>query len=360
MLAPHTPGAALEEQMDGIHVVRYRYFFPTGQSLAYRGGILANLKSNPLRYGLIPFFLLGQLIALIRLLRRRRYACIHAHWLVPQGLIAIISGWFVKSLPPVIVTSHGGDLFGLKGPLLNHLKRYIVMQSAAVTVVSQAMQEVIRDLSKKAEHIYVIPMGVDLQHKFTPPAKRLETGVVLFVGRLVEKKGLRFLIEAIPSILKKHPQIILRIVGDGQEGDWVKQRILELDIEQVVELKGAVGNDFLPELYRSADVIVFPSIIATNGDREGFGLVLVEALGCECAAVVSDLPAMCDIVEHKKSALIVPQKDAAQIAKNVCLLLEDVTLRRTMGGQGRADVLERFDWEIISRQYKELIYGVIK
>jgi glycosyltransferase involved in cell wall biosynthesis len=220
------------------------------------------------------------------------------------------------------------------------------------------MQEAMRDLNDKTDQVNVIPMGVDLQHRFTPPVERLETGVILFVGRLVEKKGLRYLIEALPSILDKHPQSILRIVGDGQEKELIKERIKELNLSQHVEFRGAVSNKVLPAIYRTADVVVFPSVISGNSDREGFGLVLVEALGCGCAAVVTDLPAMHDIVEPGKSAHVVPQKDPAQIAKKVCLLLEDVKLCQTMGRQGRAYVLQKFDWEIITGQYKELIHSV--
>jgi len=360
VLAPHAPGAELEELLDGIHVTRYRYFISPWQSLAYHGGILANLKQNPMRYALLPFFLIGQLIAFIRLLHRRRYACIHAHWLIPQGLTAIACRWIIKSPPPVIVTSHGGDLFGLKGRLLTRLKRYIVRQSTAVTVVSHAMQDAMRALDSQADHIRVIPMGVDLQHRFTPPVERQKTGVILFVGRLIEKKGLKYLIDAFPSILSKHPQVNLRIVGDGPEKERIKEQILDQNLSLRVEFNGALSNDVLPQIYRLADVVVFPSIIAGNRDREGFGLVLVEALGCGCAAVVTDLPAMRDIVEHGKSALVVPQKDSAQLAKKICDLLGDDKLRQTIGGQGRAYVLQKFDWEIISGHYKDLIHSVMK
>ena len=359
VLAPHTVGSAAEEQVDGIQVTRYRYFISRWESLAYHGGILANLKQNFLRYLLIPFFLLGQLVALVRLLHNCRYDCIHAHWLIPQGLIAIFALLFIKSEPPVVVTSHGGDLFGLKGSVFNRLKRYVAQRSAAVTVVSHTMRDVLQELRIADSRINVIPMGVDLQKLFTPPVKHQATGVILFVGRLVEKKGLKYLIEAMPSIMGKHSNATLKIVGDGQEKEKILERILELGIGEHVEFLGAAANETLTEIYHSSDVVVFPSVVADDGDREGFGLVLVEALGCECATIVSDLPAMRDIIRDDKSALVVPQKDSVQLAEKICLLLEDDTLRQNLGEQGRAYVLKRFDWEIITSQYKELIRSVI-
>jgi glycosyltransferase involved in cell wall biosynthesis len=303
---------------------------------------------------------MAQLVVLIRLLKRLQFDCIHAHWLIPQGLIAITACLFIKSAPPVIVTSHGGDLFGLKGFVFNRLKRFVALRSAAVTVVSHAMREVLQELRIADSRINVIPMGVDLHNRFVPAVQRSASGSLLFVGRLVEKKGLKYLIKALPLILEKHPNATLRIVGDGQEKERILERILELGIGEHVEFLGAVANETLTEIYHSSDVVVFPSVVAGDGDREGFGLVLVEALGCECATVVTDLPAMRDIIHNGKSALVVPQKNANLLAEKVSLLIDDDTLRQSLGKQGRQYVLERFDWEIITIQYIELIRSVIK
>lgn len=359
VLAPHASGAAIETHMDGIEVTRYRYFFSRFESLAYQGGIPANLKQNPLRYGLIPFFFLSQLLAFIRLLNRCRYDCIHAHWLIPQGLIVLVARLYTKSTPPLIVTSHGADLFSLKGFVFDRLKRYVALHSNAVTVVSHAMQKILQEMGISLSKVKVIPMGVDLQNRFVPAAKQQKTGVILFVGRLVKKKGLVYLIESLPSIIEHHPHSILRIVGDGQEKERIKKRIIELDLCNHIEFLGAIGNDALPEIYRTADVVVFPSVVAEDGDQEGFGLVLVEALGCECATVVTDLPAMQDIVHNGKTALVVPQKDPMQIAEKVNCLLDDEKMAKTLGRQGRAYVLHRFDWEVITRRYTDLIHSVI-
>lgn len=355
VLAPHASGAAVEDQMEGIRVTRYRYFFSRWENLAFHGGILANLKQNPLRYALVPFFMMAQLLVLIRIVNRHQFDCIHAHWLIPQGLIAITACLFMKSAPPVIVTSHGSDLFGLTGFVFNRLKRFVALRSAAVTVVSHAMRDVLQELGIADSRINVIPMGVDLRHRFVPAVQRSASGALLFVGRLVEKKGLKYLIEALPLILEKHPNATLRIVGDGQEKERILELILELGIAEHVEFLGAVANETLTEIYQSSDVVVFPSVVA-----EGFGLVLVEALGCECATVVSESPAMQDIIENGKSALIVPQKDPNLLAEKVSLLIDDDNLRQSLGKQGRQYVLERFDWEIITSQYKELLRSVMK
>ena len=353
VLAPHAHGAATKEQLDKIQVTRYRYFISRWQNIAYQGGILANLKQKPVRYSLLPFFILAQLIALVHLLRRYQFDCIHAHWMIPQGLIALIARYFIKSPPPIIVTSHGSDLFSLTGAIFNYLKRFVVLHSTAVTVVSNAMMNAMPQMNVDKNKVHVIPMGVDLQNRFLPNGKQRATGKLLFVGRLIKNKGIDYLIEALPSILKKHPKAVLRIVGEGQEKESIKKQISKLNLRKNVEFIGPVENDSLPELYRSSDVVVFPSIFA-----EGFGLVLVEALGCECATVVTDLPAMRDIIHDGKSALVVRQRDAAQLAQKVIRLLEDPKLRKTIGKQGRKDVLKRFDWEVVTEKYATLIHSI--
>jgi glycosyltransferase involved in cell wall biosynthesis len=86
--------------------------------------------------------------------------------------------------------------------------------------------------------------------------------------------------------------------------------------------------------------------------------VLVEALGCECAAIVTDLPAMQDIIVDGKTGLVVPQKNIRKLAEKVILLLEDQKLRESLGREGRRHVLRNFDWMIIAEKYRKLIESI--
>ena len=358
VLAPHYPGAVKEERFAGLQVTRYRYFFVPWELLAYQGGILATLRQKPLQNILVPFFLLAQLFALIRLLRRSKFDLIHAHWLLPQGFIAFLARLFTKSCPPLLCTSHGGDLFGLQGTLLNWIKRLVVSHSTALTVVSNALRDEVLKLGAKDDKVHVIPMGVDLQNLFVPPATRTNNGSLLFVGRLVEKKGLRYLIDALPMILKRHPQASLQIAGDGPEKTALARQVAELRINERVEFLGPMKKESLPQLYWRSDVVIFPSVIAEGGDREGFGLVLVEALGCECATVATDLPAMRDIIIDGRTGLVVPQKNVQKLAEKIIRLLDDPVLSRSLGKEGRRFVLERYDWNFIGLKYMDLIESI--
>jgi glycosyltransferase involved in cell wall biosynthesis len=302
---------------------------------------------------------MAEYFALIRMLRFHQFDLVHAHWIIPQGLMALLARPFAKSKPALLCTSHGGDLYGLSGKFFTWLKSFVLNRTNMLTVVSRAMLENVLSMGVDPEKVSVIPMGVELKKYFVPPAERKEKHALLFVGRLVEKKGLRYLIEAMPLILGKNPSAYLRIAGDGPEKKALEQRISELGINNSVQFFGPICNENLPSFYQKSNIVIFPSVIAADGDREGFGLVLVEALGCECALVVSDLPAMQDIIIDGKTALVVPQKNVELLADSVNELLDNPALRTTLGKAGRQFVLKHFDLDRIGEKYSDLIESVI-
>ncbi len=353
VLAPHFPGSRTEEEMDGIRVVRFRYCFAPLERLSYGsgGGILARIRRNPAWGPLVLFLLGGQVLSTIRLLRQEKFALIHAHWLIPQALSAIVARAVIGSHIPIIATSHGGDLYGLRGRVMDRLRKLVVAKSAAVTVVSRAMAKDVCKTGVPAEKIRVIPMGTDLTDRFCPGDVERNSKQVLFVGRLVEKKGCRYLIEAWPEVVQAEPEARLLIVGDGPEREGLERLVQELNVGASISFLGGLPQASLPDLYRKSAVVVFPSIVGRGGDQEGFGLVLVEAMGCECAVVVSDLPAMRDIVQDGETGLVVRRESSEEIARAILRLLGDSAFARRLGNRGRQYALNRFDWGTIAVQY---------
>lgn len=356
VLAPHADGAKRFERMGSVEIMRFRYFLPRWEKLAYQGGIQANLKRNRWCHLLLPLYFLSQLTALWRILRYQRIDLIHAHWLIPQGLTVAIAGVFTKNMPPTICTSHGGDLLGLNGLLLNSIKRWVIRCSAVLTVVSHTMEERALSLGANPEKLQTVSMGVETSSLFTPDAAtRRVDNEVLFVGRLVEKKGCTYLLGAMPEILKRHPDTHLRIVGSGPEEEVLKRQADRLGIAYAVTFHGAVNNAEIPNLYRRATVFVAPSIVTAQGDQEGLGLVLVEALACGCPAVASDLPAIRDVIIHQDTGWLVPQRNPEAIADAVAKLLSEPGLRSQLAVNGRAHAIRKFDWGIVASRYGRLL-----
>ncbi|TCV79098.1 glycosyltransferase [Sulfurirhabdus autotrophica] len=355
VLAPHTTGAKQREDIAGMRVIRYRYFFGKWEILAYQGGILAKLKQHSAHYLLVPFFLFAQLRSLLRILRREKIDVIHAHWLIPQGLIAI-AALFLKRVqfPALLCTSHGSDLFGLRGMFFSSLKRIVVRYADAVTVVSHQMKSRTIELGINEDKVSVIPMGIDMTNLFVPSHEEVRDLELLFVGRLVVSKAVDVLIMALPAILIEYPHVSLTIVGDGPEKASLKELAIKLGISNQVNFLGAVANPELPVLYRRAAIFVSPSL------EEGFGLTIVEALACGCAVIATNLPATREILADGETGLLVPLGDSAAIAHRALLLLADTTLRHSLSRAGRQFAIGKFDWEVVAGRYGCLLDKLVK
>lgn len=357
VLGPRAPGACRDEVLDGVRVHRYRYAPAALETLVNNGGIITNLKRQPWKWLLVPSFVLGLVSSLWRLNRQWRPDVIHAHWLLPQGLAVAALSRLGAALPPFLVTSHGADLFALSARPLKALKRFVFREAAAVTVVSGAMREELRQLGCPLDKVIVRPMGVDLVRRFTPdPTVERSRVEVLFVGRLVEKKGLRYLISAMPEVIAQHPGASLTVAGFGPEALERRAQAEMLGIGDAVDFIGPVSQADLPALYRRAAVFVAPFVQATSGDREGLGLVTVEALGCGCPAVVSDLPAVRQSIDSGWVTLVQPGDSGAIAAAITGMLTGTAVEERSAEVDGA--LLDRFDWDGVAAGYAELLTRV--
>lgn len=350
---PHAPGAAREEKIDGVQIYRYRYAPDLLESLVNDGGIVANLKRSRWKLLLVPLFVFAQAWAAWRLIQRLNPALIHAHWLIPQGLIAATLCVLRRAPTPFVVTSHGADLYALRARPLPALKRWVLSKATAATVVSQKMVGELRRIGADVAKVSVQPMGADLQHRFTPDPAATRSGYeLLFVGRLVEKKGLHHLIAALPRIVEEMPAVRLSIVGFGPEGQRLSEEVHALSLIDRVRFLGAVSQAQLPDYYRRAALLVVPFIRAESGDQEGLGLVVVEALGCGCPVLAGRVPSMEDLgVDTVDSA------DIETLAKAVIGFLQNPDACRRRAEYLRGEYITAFDWDAVAGRYRQILAG---
>lgn len=355
VLVPHAPNIPRREQQDGVNIYRYRYAPQSMEKLAYDGGILMNLKRRKWTWLLVPFFILGQFIAAAKLLRANSYDAIHAHWIIPQGLVAFFLKILFRKEIPILLTSHGGDLFGLKAKPLHWIKRWVVQHSAHVTVVSEAMKSYcVEQLGVDANKITVRSMGVDLRETFTPPHSNVERQGLIYVGRLVEKKGVEYLIRALPKIAKVHPQVTLTVVGDGPLKSELQNLANVLGLAKHVLFMGGVSNACIPDILRKHSIAILPS-----DGPEGLGLVSIEALGCECSVVASNFPAIRDVITDGETGLLAAPADPDSLAEKVICLLDNPHYAGQIAKSGRQAVMTKFDWSIVGEDYRRLLRGMI-
>lgn len=360
VLGPRAPGAKDHDWMDGVRVLRYRYAPGRFETLVNDGGIVTNLRRSPWKWLLVPGFLVGMLWLAWKLLRQWRPDVVHAHWLLPQGLAMAMLGLVVRRTPPFVVTSHGADLYALRARPLQGLKRFVAKRAAAVTVVSSAMRDELGSIGVDPARVQVRPMGVDLTERFTPvvPSAR-SSSEILFVGRLVEKKGLRYLIDAMPLVLARHPDACLTIAGFGPEEAACRTQVESLGLRERVQFLGAVAQAELPELYRRAAVFVAPFVQASSGDQEGLGLVLVEALGCGCPVVTTRIPAVQEVFGTWPGTIATPGS-VESLAARILQVLDDPAAAQVDAEARRSDLRARFDHAAVAAGYAALLRGCVR
>jgi glycosyltransferase involved in cell wall biosynthesis len=353
VLAPHAHGAQDRETIDGIRIVRFRYAPEGWETLAYNGGIMANLRRNPWLYCMLPAFFFAQLIGLIILIRRIAPDTIHAHWLIPQGIVLATVKTFGRIKPHTVCTAHGSDVITLRGRIWRYLRKWITSRCANTVAVSASLKNTLVSDGCKAGKIQVIPMGADLRHLFTPDQTPRKQAELLFVGRLVPGKGTDILVRAIPSILEKCQNLTVTIVGDGPELENLRTLSQQLNIMNRVSFTGSVSHETLPAYYRRATMLVAPSL------AEGFGLVPVEALGCGCPVAASDLPSFRGILDSGRAGRFFRPGDPEDLARTVTAMLMDGNERSTAANSGRLHVLSNYDWRVISQLYTSILRPLI-
>lgn len=361
VLTPYAPGTSLYEIRNGLKIHRYRYW-PGEKDLFAAQAIVPTLKMKPWLWLAVPFFFLSQVLHAVRLVKAHSIGVIHAHWIIPQGLTAVLCRLFTGRDLRILVTAHGTDVFGLGR--LTFLKRWILNRASVLTVASHAILDRVQEWRlRPALPIKVLPMGIDLT--LFHPAMRDESlrqqfsingPFLLFVGRLTEVKGLHYLLQAMPEIVREYPDVKLLIIGDGEERNHLQRLAGTLGLLRAhAVFVGALPHKELPRYMATADILIGPSISANGGLQEGFGLVFAEAMACQCAVVSSDLKGISDIVRAGKTGLAVREKDPGEIARAVFQLLDNPDMARTLMDNGRNYVSQKFGWDCITDAYSRLL-----
>ncbi len=349
VLVPAAPGAADRELLDGVSVIRYHYFpIHSLETLCYPGAIVPRIREKKVRALLVPWLF----IALYRNLRKMQkdYDIVQANWLIPQGIVQS----FIKK--PYIVTGHGGDVTSLNKGLLKKLKKKCLKNAYGVTAVSEPLMQVLNEIYENPNQA-VIPMGCDTKifgREFRKENYFNQNGrkVILFVGRLAEKKGVCYAIEAMRYV----DNAMLVIAGDGPLRNELTAQAEALGRETGKEIVfiGAKTHEELKEIYASADIFVMPSVTAKDGDKEGFGLVMLEAFASGLPIVASRSGGIVDLVKDGVNGYLVPEKDSKGLADRINLVIKDDCIYNNMQTEAYRTA-KQYDYSIIAKKYAEFM-----
>jgi len=363
VLAPHHKNAKKRETMGKLEVRRFAYFKPERlQRLCYDGGIIPNMKQSFLARLQMPFLLLSEFFVSYRTITKENIDMIHAHWILPQGFIGTILKKLYKI--PLLVTIHGSDLFSLKNKLSKGLQHFVVKNADYVTVNSNATKnELLKRFPAHFSKIRMIPMGVDIKlfrkRNIKKPKKYTKNEILLSVGRLSDQKGLQYLIDSLPDLVKYNPKIKLLIIGEGPYEKALRDKVDNNAVRDNVEFLGSLPTSDIAKYYNFADVFIIPSISGNTG-TEALGLSLLEAMSSGGAVIGTNVGGIPFVIKKGHNGLLVREKNHYDLSHAIITLIKDKKKARKLGRNAAKFVRKNYSWEKVSKDFVKLYKELIK
>jgi glycosyltransferase involved in cell wall biosynthesis len=344
VLVPAVPGGERDQDVSGLRVHRFRYFPRRWEDLA-EGAILENLRQRRTRWLQVVPFLIAETLALRRMVRKFDPDILHVHWIIPQGVAALLG----RRGRPMLVTTLGGDIYGLRDPISRRVIAAVLRRSAAVTTMNSDMQDRLVELGAQPGQVAVLPMGADVDGiRSLSEGITSEPGRILFVGRLVEKKGVAVLIEALRRLPEGSFSLI--VVGDGP----LRTQLMAAAAGLPVTFRGALHRSELAREYARASAVVFPSVAAASGDQDGLPVALLEAMAAGRPVLASDLPGLRDAIVDGESGLLFPPGDSDVLARMLRDVLTDPE-RAAALGRGAWERAEQYSVSSVGERYLALL-----
>jgi len=203
------------------------------------------------------------------------------------------------------------------------------------------------------EKIWTIPLGVDTEH-FKPPKNcfQKKSCEILFAGYLYKLKGVEYLVKAMRVIAENRRDVKLRIVGNGPDKLYLMKLTEALQLKDKVIFEGLVPHNEMPRYYQQCDIFCFPTL------GEPFGKAIIEAMACAKPVIASNIGGPAEIIQNKKTGLLVPPAQPKILATKILELLDDENAMKKMGAEARKMVIEKYSWTKISERYHDLYKNI--
>ena len=367
VLAPHAVGAAVRETIGGVRVERFRYLWPSSlETICYQGGALINLRNNRANYVKLPALVMSECLSLARRLIGGKYDLLHSHWILPQGFNGILTAGLLGI--PHVTTVHGGDVFGLRGGLLTKFKRFTLRHADAVTVNSSVTERAVNEIAPGLQELHLIPMGVstkevetstssmEIRHKY----RRGNGPLLIFVGRIVEEKGVGDLIRAVAILAPRFPDITALIIGEGQDRPRFEAMSEAFGLSGRVMFAGWVEPDVVPAYLVSGDIFVAPSREASDGWIEAQGLTVIEAMVAKTPVITTRTGGIVDSVMHEETGLLVNERSPDEIAKAIERLVREPSLADCLRERGYKLAANKFSRTSSAKSFSDLFSRMIQ
>jgi glycosyltransferase involved in cell wall biosynthesis len=284
-----------------------------------------------------------------------------------KPFIHTIHGVLAEEFKQAKITGHTNFQGKIANCFMSHLarleKKTAKEADLIVTISNYSFKKIQEHYNIAPEKIRIVSNGVDtdkykptetenqtiLKHKFGLK----ETPVVLFVGNLIPRKGLTYLIEAAQQVAKTHKDTQFVIVGDGPlKSQLTKQLVAAKLIDNFVFMSSLTDNE-LPAMYSCSDMFVLPSI------QEGQGIVLLEALASGKPVAAFDIGGVNEVIINGETGLLANNRNSNELSEALLRLIDNTELQKKMGLAGRRFVEENFTWKNCAKKmlktYKETL-----
>ena len=354
VVAPHDVNTKNHDTIDDVEIYRFQYWFTKkGQKVAYGGGMPDNIANSflakiQLLFFMFFFFLNGLKVA-------KKCDLIHAQFLL-SGFIGV----FIKKLTKksLIITARGSDVNSI--PSKKSFQRIILksLNSAGIIIcVSSGIKNKLENLSVPENKLVVIPNGVDLitfsENHFRNQENTLRT--IVWVGRMVEVKGLQYLFKSLQIVKNNVPDGKLILVGDGPLREKLVILSRELKIEEMVSFVGYVEHKKIPDyLHKSIALVV-------SSTNEGFPNVIYEAMAMSLPVISTKIGGIQDIIKDRYNGFLVEPKNPEQLAEKIIYLLENPAIAKAMGRNGKDTILKLgLTWKNTAKRTIEIYKNLLR
>ncbi len=347
---------ALAARGDEAHVISYA--LPTRVRLTER---LYYHEVVVPRYPLFeyPPYSLALATTIVEVARHQGLDLVHVHYAVPNAVSAVLAREILRPQPlKVVTTLHGTDvtLVG-NDPSYLETTRYGIVQSDAVTAVSEALRQVTIEQLGIENDIHVVPNFIDPERyeraKGSPGARRWakpDEKVIVHISNFRPLKRVLDVVAVFERVRRRRPARLL-LVGDGPDRHRVEQYCRDHCICDAITF---IGNlPVVEEVLVGADLFLLPS------ETESFGLAALEALSCEVPVVATRVGGLPEVITDGETGFLRPVGDVEGMAEAALNLLEDNVLRRRFGEAGRAAAVERFNESAIVERYRTIYQQVL-
>lgn len=297
---------------------------------------------------------------------RKEVDLYHAH-----GMYDATVGLFVRS-KPLVITYHGLPIQealvsgwirprSMKLLFYTILEGMVLRRADAVIVLNGHIRDwMINGQGIDPSKIFLVPNGVDVK-KFIPNPesegkikRSSDKRTIIFVKRLSEQSGVRYLIQSMSAVKEQFPDVQLLLIGDGELADELRGMVEDLGLSGNVQFIGRVPNDQVPTYLNGADIYVLPSVPQGEAE-ETFSLSLIEALACGKAVIATSIGGSKEIIGSGKDiGVLVPPRDPEALAGAIIRFLEDPKMIAMFGENARKAVVSRFTWEGVAKETLEV------